>query len=125
MTTPVPAPLAPHWPPTAADVLLDAEQDFGDAARDALQTEVDSAVSYIMRVRSDLNFALDQDDGRPKPGADLFLGTMRQAFRWHTRKSSPDGMIVTVDMGATRVAGWDPDIEMMCGIGRYFGPAVA
>lgn len=107
------------WPPT----LEDLKNDLGIAADDTrddakLTATLQAAVAYVERVRSDLDF----ESGVP---ADVSLGTVRLAGRWHTRRRSPDGLVNMAELGASRVPGVDPDIERLLGIGRYGKPVVA
>ena len=107
------------WPPT-----LDAlKQDMGISDvrdDDRLQTVLDASVSFVERVRGDdFNFGGDLGSDLPDPSADLILGTLRLASRWHTRRRSPDALIQMAEMGASRVPSFDPDIERLLGIGRH------
>lgn len=92
---------------------------------DVLQSQLDAAIAYVMRRRSDLNYNADLSDPNPAPGADFVLGVYRLAIRWNTRRRSPDGLITAGDMGTARIPAFDADIERMLGIGRYSGPCFA
>lgn len=115
------------WPPKRADL----KQDMGIAATDtrddaALDRMLDAAVTFVERVRvGEFDFEGDALSELPDPPADLVLGTLRLAARWHTRRRSPDGLVAMADAGSARVASFDPDIDRMLGIGRYRGPVIA
>lgn len=105
------------WPPLLADL----KGDLGiDDTRDdtVLQTELDAAVDYVQRFRPDL-FVDDAGDpiAVPVVGADVQLGTLRLAGRWHTRRRSPDGLVNMNELGSVRIPRVDPDIDQLLGIG--------
>jgi hypothetical protein len=109
-----------HWPPTLADLKEDMKIKADDTRDDAdLQLNLDAAVAHVVDVRNDLDFLRDEGDPRPKPTPAHFLGTLRLAARWSSRRRSPDGMIVAGELGSARVASYDPDIEQLLGVGRY------
>jgi len=120
------------WPPDLTALKADLRSrgesvsDL-DADDDQLQQVLDAAIAKVQEVRSgDFNFDDDPESELPDPGADLVLGTLRLAGRWHTRRRSPDGMVqMAQEMGATRVPSFDPDIDRLLGIGRYRGPVIA
>jgi hypothetical protein len=106
------------WPPTVADVKLDA--DIATSAEDErLSMVVDAAVSWVQSRRTRFNYSGDPLCLLPDPTDDLWLGTVRLAGRWHDRRRSPDGMVNMGDLGSTRVASIDTDIQMLLGIGRF------
>lgn len=117
------------WPPTVTAVQLDAklegvELDSGDLAR--LQLVLDAAVALVERLRAgSFDFRDDAFDPLPAPGADVVLGTVRLAGRWHARRRSPDGLISAGELGTSRIPNFDADIERLLGIGRYSGPVLA
>lgn len=110
------------WPP---DLDEDLKKDLGidaeDTARDAEYRQVlDAAVAKVEEIRGgDFNFTADPLSDLPEPTADLVLGTVRLAGRWHTRRRSPDGLIQMDQLGSSRVPSFDPDIDRLLGIGRY------
>lgn len=111
------------WPPTLAILKQDAEIDVTDTRDDMrLQQVLDAAVSFVERVRPRFNYTADpmlDPLVYPDPTADLELGTVRLAFRWHTRRRSPDALVAMGDLGSARVPSFDPDIEKMLRIGRW------
>lgn len=112
------------WPPTLDELKVDMKIDPGDTLDDVRLTQVlDAAVSFVERVRPTFNYEADPVSDLPDPTADLRLGTLRLAGRWHWRRRSPDALIQMAEMGASRVPGFDSDIERLLGIGRY-GPMV-
>lgn len=114
------------WPPTVADVKVDAGIDAADTRDDErLSLVLDAAVAFVQRVRPDYNYTGDPLDDRAAPGADVRLGTMRLAYRWHVRRRSPDGLVAMAELGSARVPGFDPDIEQLLRIGRFARPVVA
>ncbi|WP_435589803.1 hypothetical protein [Micromonospora aurantiaca (nom. illeg.)] len=119
------------WPPSLEQLTTDMRArtvagqpppELGDTAQ--LQQVLDAAVAYVQRVKDgEVNFAGDPLSPLPEPGADLVLGTLRLAGRWHTRRRSPDALIDMGQLGAARVPSIDADIQQLLGIGRY-GPVV-
>jgi hypothetical protein len=114
------------WPPSIQDVKTDASIDTS-VDDDRLQIVLDAAVAYVQRVRPRFNYDADTllSDTVPDPTDDLWLGTVRLAGRWHSRRRSVDGLVDMGEMGAGRVPSVDPDIERMLGIGRYVKAAFA
>jgi hypothetical protein len=119
--------LAGLWPPVLTELKDDAGIDQGDMRDDdRLQVMLDAAVVFVERVKgSRYNFTGDTESDLPAPTEDIRLGTMRLAYRWHVRRRSPDGLIQMAELGATRVPGFDPDIERQLQIGRYTPMAFA
>lgn len=115
------------WPPLIDAVKLDQNIDPADTRDDdRLQQVLDAAVIVVERLREgDLNFAADPDSTLPAPGADVVLGTVRLAWRWHTRRKSPDALVALADFGAARVPSFDPDIDLLLQIGRHHVPVIA
>lgn len=121
--------MAVVWPPALAELQDDVrgrrmagEQldiDLSDATQ--LQRMLDAAVAFVQRVRGeDFNFAADPLSALPAPDADLVLGTIRLAVRWHTRRRSPDALVLQAgELGTVRIPSFDPDIDRMLGIGRF------
>jgi hypothetical protein len=117
------------WPPVLADLKSDLKIDSTDTRDDArLQAVLDAAVVVVARVRAGA-YLFDQTDiaqfGLPLPTADIILGTLRLAGRWHERRRSPDGLVDMADLGSARVPSFDPDIDRLLGIGRFAGPVFA
>jgi hypothetical protein len=116
------------WPPTIDEMKTDRRVKLADVRDDeALQQNLDAAVAFVRRVRSDLQYdELDPDQmDKPVPDADVRLGTMRLAARWSDRTRSPDGLISMGEMGTARVTSFDPDIDRLLRIGRHRGPVIA
>lgn len=117
------------WPPTLAILKQDAEIEDTDTRDDVrLQQVLDAAVSFVERVRPAFNYTADpmlDPLVYPDPTADLELGAVRLAFRWHTRRRSPDALVAMGELGSARVPSFDPDIERLLAIGRYRGPVIA
>lgn len=122
------------WPPTVEELVLDLRGEAlpGEPLPDTSDTErlqqvLDAAVAYVQRVKAGVvdfgDAGLDTD--LPEPDADLRLGTLRLAGRWHTRRRSPDALIQMAEFGAARVPSIDGDIERLLRIGRYAGPVIA
>lgn len=115
------------WPPTLDELKSDMRADLEDTRYDDQLTQtLDAAIRYVERVRSDVDFAAAAAVDPPAltPGKvavtdDLVLGTLRYARRLDIRRDSPSGMVVTDQIGATPVAGWDADIEKLLRVGRY------
>lgn len=123
MTAPLP------WPPDIGELKLDLRSRGEDPAAldtdDArLQPLLNAAVSFVQRVRPRFNYDGDLGSDLPDPTADLRLGTLRLAGRWHTRRRSPDGLVEMGELGAGRVPSFDPDIERLLRIGRHALPVV-
>lgn len=109
------------WPPDLAELKVDMSIDADDTRDDERLTQVlDAAVTFVERVRrGDFNFAGDLGSLLPDPTADIQLGTLRLAARWHLRRRSPDALIQMAELGASRVPSLDPDIERLLRIGRH------
>jgi len=113
------------WPPTLDDLKDDRGIDStDDRNNDRLQMVLDAAVAFVERVRSG-DYRFDLQDATqtflPTPTADLWLGTLRLAGRWHQRRQSPDALIQMAEMGAGRVPSFDADIDRLLGIGQKVG----
>lgn len=92
----------------------------------ALQLFLNAATKFVMRVRaSDLNFDADLTNPNPAPGDDFLLGTYMLAYRWFTRRRSPDGIVQMGDLGTGRVPRVDADIARLLGIDQFSGPVIA
>lgn len=114
------------WPPT----LDELKPDMGIAADDtrddaALARMLAAAVAFVERVRPGFDYEQDPLVNLPAPTNDLFLGTLRLAARWHTRRRSPDGLVQMAELGSSRVPNFDPDIDRLLGIGKYRAPVIA
>lgn len=107
------------WPPTLDELKSDMNNITDDRDDAALQRMLDATVSFVERVRSEFNYAADPLSEAPAPTADLALGTLRLAGRWHTRRRSPDALVSLGELGSARVPSFDPDIERLLGIGRF------
>jgi len=115
------------WPPTLTELKRDMRVDADVTRFDvSLQQTLDAAVAYVERVRSDVDYAAfaeetptERDTTKAAVTDDLVLGTLRYARRLDIRRDSPSGMVVTDQIGATPVAGWDADIEKLLRVGRY------
>lgn len=110
------------WPPTLDELKVDLGIDLTDVRDDdRLDQVLDAAVSFVERVRPDLRYDTSDPDQLelPAPGADVRLGTLRLAGRWHTRRRSPDGMVSMGELGAGRVSTFDGDIDRLLRIGRH------
>lgn len=115
------------WPPTLDELKADRKIDLDDTRDDdALQQELDAAVSFVERVRPEFQYTADATSDAPAPTADIRLGTIRLASRWYDRRKSPDGLVYQgQEQGSSRIPAVDPDIERQLGIGRYRGPVFA
>lgn len=113
------------WPPSLDDLKVDLDKT-GETGQDAaLQQVLDAAVAFVEDQRPGFNYTADPESTDPDPTDDLFLGTLRLAGRWHTRRRSPDGLVTGGELGSSRVPAFDADIERLLGIGRYAGPVFA
>lgn len=114
------------WPPTLDELKSDMKIDTVDTRDDvALQQMLDASVSFVERVRPRFDYASDPLSAYPRPSADLALGTLRLAGRWHTRRRSPDGLVAMAELGNARVPSFDPDIDRLLRIGRFATAIVA
>ena len=111
------------WPPDLAALKVDMRMEADDDRFDeALQVTLDAAVKYVQKVRKgEVDFEHPDAPEGDLVGVDedLVLGTLRYARRLDIRRDSPSGMVVTDQVGATPVAGWDADIEKLLRVGRY------
>lgn len=111
---------------TLDELKADMSVDLTDTRDDGrLQQVLDAAVAFVQRVRPVFNYDADPLSVLPDVSADVKLGTLRLAGRWHTRRRSPDALIQMAEMGASRVPSFDSDIERLLGIGRFAGPVFA
>lgn len=113
------------WPPTLTELKLDMKiTDDRDDLR--LQQVLAAAVSWVAeRRRSSFNFDGDVVSDLPNPTANIELGTLRLAARWHARRRSPDALVEVAEFGASRIPAFDSDIERLLGIGRYRKSVIA
>jgi hypothetical protein len=107
------------WPPTLADVKTDAgiPDDQEDPPDSVIAARLASAVAYVRRKRPDLNYDNDPWACVPAPDADVWQGTVMLAVRVIDRRRSPDMMVSGGDLGVSRVASYDRDIQNLLGIG--------
>lgn len=120
------------WPPTVDELKLDMAGSStpglspkpDENAR--LQQTLDAAVAFVERARPEFRYDTTNPGQaqRPEPTADLRLGTLRLAGRWHIRRRSPDGMITAPDFPGSRVTSFDNDIDRLLRIGRHQKPRV-
>lgn len=113
------------WPPQLLDLKIDL--GVGDTRDDVvLQTVLDAAVEWVANARrSSFNFAGTPASLLPAPTANIVLGTLRLAGRWHSRRRSPDGLVDMGELGSSRISSYDPDIERLLSVGRYRKAVVA
>lgn len=111
------------WPPTLAELKTDNSIKPGDTASDAaLQQVLDAAIVFYERVKAGTyDFTNDPTTDLPHPDADVHLGIVRLAYRWHVRRRSPAMLMALGDLGETRLPSFDPDIERLLQIGRRRG----
>ena len=116
------------WPPQLVDLKEDLGDEYAEVFVDdaRLQQNLDAAVYFTERIhKGRFNFDGDSLSDLPDPQADtVWLGTIRLAGRWFTRRRSPDGLVAMAEMGAGRVPSFDPDIDRMLRIGRHTRPRV-
>lgn len=114
-----------EWPPALA-VLKEDQRVDDDRDDTRLQIVLDAAVVAVEMLREgDFNFAGDEDSDLPAPTAAIVLGTVRLAYRWHVRRRSPDALVSMAELGSARVPSFDPDIDLLLGIGRHHVPVIA
>jgi hypothetical protein len=114
------------WPPTLVDLKEDIKVPVGDTDDDVnLTRDLDAAIAFVVRTRSDLDYGTYPLPGAKVPDADLFLGTIRLAARWFARRRSPEALVDAGEMGSARVPSFDPDIDRLLRIGRYRGSVIA
>lgn len=106
------------WPPSVADVKTDANITV-DTDDDRLSMVLDAAVAYVRRARPALNYDADPLSCWPAPDDDVWLGTVRLAGRWHSRRRAAAGSIFMGDGATDSVPFVDPDIERLLRIGRF------
>lgn len=113
------------WPPALPELKTDLKVD-DDRDDERLEQVLDAAVSFVERVHAGgFNFDADPVSDLPDPDADLALGTLRLAGRWHVRRRSPDALIAAGELGTSRVPSFDPDIDRLLRLGRFRGPVIA
>jgi hypothetical protein len=112
------------WPPTVADVKEDAGIPV-DTDDERLQMTLDAAVAWVQDKRKRFNYTSDPLSCYPAPTDDLWLGTVRLAGRWHTRRRSSAGQVYGGDGTSDTVPYVDPDIAQLLGIGKWVKGAFA
>lgn len=116
--------MSDSWPPDLDELKLDMKiTDTRDDAR--LQQVLDASVAFVEKIHAGTWAFGDQLSELDDPPADVRLGTLRLAGRWHLRRRSPDGLISAGDLGTTRVTSFDADIDRMLRIGRYRKSVIA
>lgn len=115
------------WPPTLAELKDDLGIDPGDVGDDArLSTVLVAAIVHVTDLLAgSFNFKNDPSSTLPSPGANIALGAVRLAGRWHNRRRSPDGLVNMGELGNSSVPALDVDIERLLGVGRYREPLIA
>ncbi|MGW3992219.1 hypothetical protein ACWEF6_01910 [Amycolatopsis sp. NPDC004772] len=114
------------WPPTLADLKEEMKVPDNVTEDDVnLTRDLEAAIAFVVRVRTDLDFGTYPLPDAKVPDADTVLGTLRLAVRWNTRRRSPEALIDAGEMGSARVPSFDPDIDRLLCIGKYRGPVVA
>lgn len=114
------------WPPTLADLKGEMKVPVNVVEDDVnLTRDLEAAIAYVVRTRTDLDFGTYPLPGTKVPDADTWLGTLRLAVRWNTRRRSPEALIDAGEMGSARVPSFDPDIDRLLRIGKYRGPVIA
>jgi hypothetical protein len=113
------------WPPELAELKTDMKiTDDRDDVR--LQQTLDAAVAYVERMHAGaFNFTEELVTELADVPADMILGTLRLAGRWHTRRRSPDGLVAAGDLGTSRIPAVDADIARLLRIDRFRGSVVA
>ena len=121
------APIPLTWPPTLAMLKVDKDIAADDTrSDDKLQPQLDAAIAFVLgRHAGRYNFDDESDSELPAVPADMVLGTIRLAIRWHTRKRSPDALVMAGELGSGRVPSFDVDIDRMLRIGRFSPPVIA
>jgi hypothetical protein len=112
------------WPPSLVDLRVDMgdRDDQDDSKDDRMSMVLDAAIEHVRRIkgwRYDLAAVEESGVVREPPTADLILGTLRFAGRWHSRRSAPDNLSTLGDAGGLVVPGFDSDIERLLQVGRY------
>lgn len=115
------------WPPTLADLKVDAGVAADDTRDDPVFTQnLAAAVDFVERVhRTRYQFVEESGSVLPAPDVAMCLGTIRLARRWKERRMSVDALVQMGEFGAARVPSFDPDIERQLRIGRYAAPVFA
>lgn len=112
------------WPPSLMDLRVDMgdRDDQDDSRDDRMSMVLDAAVEHVRRIKGwKYDLAAVEESGvvRLPPTADLILGTLRFAGRWHQRRSTPDNLATLGDAGGLVVPGYDSDIERLLQVGRF------
>lgn len=113
--------MALTWPPTLAELKIDAGIDADDTRDDAgNERMLDAAISFVVgRHAGRYTFSGEPTADVPAPDADMVLGTIRLALRWKARRRSADALVAMGELGTSRIPSFDPDIDRMLRIGRY------
>lgn len=112
------------WPPSLTDLRVDMgdRDERDDSKDDRMSVVLDAAVEHVRKIKGwKYDLAEVEESGviRLPPTADIILGTIRFAERWHQRRSTPDNLATLGDAGGLVVPGFDSDIERLLQIGRY------
>jgi hypothetical protein len=106
------------WPPTLADVKTDAGIPAGqtDPPDSVIQARLSAAIAFVVNRRPDFNYDADPLSCLDPPTDDIWQGTVMLAIRLVQRRRSSDGMVSAGDMGVSRIASYDSDINRMLGL---------
>lgn len=112
------------WPPSLMDLRVDMgdRDDQDDSKDDRMSMVLDAAIEHVREIKGwKYDLAAVEESGVVllPPTANIILGTLRFAGRWHSRRSAPDNLVTLGDAGGLVVPGYDSDIERMLQIGRY------
>lgn len=112
------------WPPDLDELKTDLKlTDTRDDVR--LQQVLDASIAFVERKHAGRWAFGDEFSTLGEPPADVRLGTLRLAGRWHLRRRSPDGLVSAGELGNSRVPSVDADIARMLQIDRYSGSVIA
>jgi len=106
------------WPPTLAE--LRAERKLADGREDERLTRcLEAAIEWVADPVEGARADLAASFAALTAPASVKLGTLRFAARLHDRLRSPDGTVMFDEGLLGRVAGGDPDIDRLLGVGRF------
>lgn len=112
------------WPPILDELKLDLKiADSRDDGR--LQQVLDASIAFVERRHAGRWAFGDPVSELDDPPADVQLGTLRLAGRWHVRRRSPDGLVSAGELGTSRVPVIDADIARLLRIDRFSRSVIA
>lgn len=112
--------MALEWPVTSAQVHVwrDEASDLEDASLDVV---VEAVAAYVPTIGTLAAYWTDDEPPEFAPPADVILGAVMLAARWHARRGSTLGTTGYPEFGSGLIMRHDPDIGRMLRLGPLSG----